>query len=347
MESEKVKSEIINRIKRFEENITIPQGFDASTIDEIIAENPQLMFYIAEFQVRKGISPLFQVETKLQIQYHNKDFDLNNVYAVTTVSDILSLISRFIGNYKTNLGVIVDSNLDIGSAFGEFKTKYSVMYPNFTRAQITGCSFDGKAIYKFDFTYRIGRVKLNLMESEIQSEVDRVAQLLFNKSMPAEAKAYLAHNYLATSIVYHGADAVSNLEKSYVHSAYGALITKKCVCQGIAEAFKRLMDKSGVPCDVVCGKIIGQEDYHAWNIINLDNEECYHIDTTWDISAGAPSLLYFGKNDAFFEKTRQWNREHNVKCQPKSNLFMVAKKYIIANKQTLLRQGISEKILCV
>ena len=345
MDDQSIKRELIDKIKRFDENITLSDGYDVDIIEKVLTENPKLMFYIAGLQIKKGISLRLKVETTVRVQYQNKDFDFNDIYAVSTISDILSLISSYIGNYKAKLGIIVDSNLNIENAFDEFREKYGAMCPNFVQAQISGCKVNGKALYKFDFSYRIGKVKLTMMENEIQSEICRISDMLFTQSMPAEAKVYLAHNYLATSVVYYGVDAISNLERSYVHSAYGALITKKCVCQGVAEAFKRLMDKAGVPCDVVCGKIIGHDDYHAWNIIKLNDKECFHIDVTWDISTGAPSFLYFGKNDAFFEKTRQWNREYNVKCQPKNNLFMMARQYVLKNRQTLLNQGIPTQVI--
>ena len=340
-----VENEIINKIKNFEESITIPAGYDASILERILNNNPRLLFYIKDLQIRKGINPFFQVETYVQIQYNNHDFDINDVCVVSTISDILSLLCRYIGNYKTRLALIVDSQLDIDATVSKFKEKYSVFYPNFTQAKFTGYVVGKRSIYEFEFTYRIGRVKLNMMEAEIQIEVERISKLLFHPSMPSEAKIYLAHNYLASSITYYGTEDVSNLEKSYVHSAYGALITKKCVCQGVAEAFKRLMDKADVGCEIVCGQIIGHDDYHAWNIVKLSNSECFHVDVTWDMSSVMQSFLYFGKNDAFLEKTRRWNKEVVPRCNPKNSLFMMARKYIATHKSELLQKGIPVRIL--
>lgn len=345
MDIKQVENEIINKIKNFEESINIPAGYDTSILERILNQNPRLLIYIKDLQIKKGINPFFQVETKLQVHYHNQEISLSDVYAVSAASDILSLISRYTGNYKSKLAIIADPEIDIKTVLSTFNEKYSVLYPNLIRSNFVEYRIDRKAICKFDFEYRIGRVKLNMMEAEIQSEVDRISELLFNSSMPPEAKIYLAHNYLASSITYYGTGDISNLEKSYVHSAYGALITKKCVCQGVAEAFKRLMDKAGVDSEIVCGQIVGQDDYHAWNIVKLNDVECFHIDVTWDISDDKPSFLYFGKNDAFIEKTRRWNRTYCTKCQPKKNLFMMARRYVIANKQKLLQQGISLRML--
>lgn len=345
MFSEKPVNELIEKIKRFEENIPIPSDYDETLYERAIIKNPKLIFYVESLQIKKGISPTFQVTTKLQIKYHNKDMNLSDIYSISTVADIFSLICRYVGNYKPTLGVIIDTEIDVSKTFDEFVEKYGVAYPNYIGATISGFTYNNRSAYKFTFRYRIGKVKLNMMENEVRAEVERVSKLLFDASMPPEAKIYLAHNYLATSVDYYGADTVSTLERSYVQSAYGALITKKCVCQGIAEAFKRLMDRANVACDVVCGKIIGHEDYHAWNIVELSDSDCYHVDVTWDISARKPSFLYFGKNDLFLAKTREWNKDNYAKCQAKNNLFMLAKKYITANKKELLGKGISTKIL--
>lgn len=347
MDKKGIENFIINQIRDFQSQIDLPDGADSDMVDAVIMRMPQLLFYISDYQIQKRISASFQVESRLKIKYQNKDFDFSDIHAVTTEQDIMSLLNRYVGNYKTKLGIIIDCNLNISEIFNRFHEKYSVMFPHFTQASMSSVSMGDMLLVKFDFTYRIGKVKLALMDNEIQAEVEKVASRIFFSDMPKEVKAYIAHNYLATTIVYYGADAISNLEKSYVHSAYGALITKKCVCQGIADAYKRILDKGEVPCDIVCGSIIGQENYHAWNIVKLNDKDCFHIDVTWDISKGKPSLSYFGKNDAFLEKTRVWNHSYNAKCQSTKNLFMMAKHYIIQNKESLIQRGISKNVLCI
>lgn len=340
-----IENLIVEQIKGFRVSLNIPDGIDDTVIGAVITRNPKLLFYIAAYQVQKQISPSFQVETRLTITYQNKDVDYSDIYVVTTEQDVLGLLSRYAGNYKTKLGIVAENNLNISDIFDRFHDKYSVLFPHFTYATMSCSSIDDKVLAKFDFTYRIGKVKLNIMENEIKAEIEKVSKLIFTPNMPKEVKAYIAHNYLATSIVYYGVDAVSNLEKSYVHSAYGALITKKCVCQGIADAYKRLLDKATVPCDIVCGSIIGRDGYHAWNIVKLSDEDCFHIDATWDIADEEPSFLYFGKNDTFLSKTREWNRIYNPKCKSTKNLYMIAKQYILQNKETLISHGIPRKVL--
>ena len=67
------------------------------------------------------------------------------------------------------------------------------------------------------------------MELEVNAEVQRISRMLITPGMPTEAKVYLAHNYLATTVEYLK-NHDNRLEMSYTQSAYGALIRKKCVC---------------------------------------------------------------------------------------------------------------------
>ena len=216
MYNRRVENEIIEKIKSFEETLIIPCGYAPNFVEKVLEDNPKYAFYIARLQTRNSVNAYVD-ETQVAIAYQNKEFDLDDVYAVDTAADVMSLLSRYIGNYKTRLGLVTGGNVDIVSAFKEFRDKYTVVYPNFTQVGIKQYSLGSKEICQLEFEYRIGRVKLNMMEVQVQAQVDKIAATLFNPSMPAEVKAYLAHNYLATSIVYYGADVNSNLEKSYVH----------------------------------------------------------------------------------------------------------------------------------
>ena len=138
------------------------------------------------------------------------------------------------------------------------------------------------------------------------------------------------------------------LEKSYQQSAYGALIKKRCVCQGYAEAFKRLMDAGGVPCYVVLGRIENATYYHAWNIVRLNGgADGYHIDVTWDASKGRPKYDYFGKSDVFFEGHRFWDKNCYYVCDKTQNIKMQAQIYVRAHRAELRANGVPPAILDV
>lgn len=87
------------------------------------------------------------------------------------------------------------------------------------------------------------------------------------------------HDYLVNNIEY---DSKYNAIGSY--SIYGALIEKKCVCEGYAKAFKYIANAAGFECELMQGKATnstGETENHAWNCIKL-NGLWYQVDSTWD-----------------------------------------------------------------
>lgn len=84
------------------------------------------------------------------------------------------------------------------------------------------------------------------------------------------------HDYLVNNLEYK--------ETDNAHNIVGSLIENECVCDGYAYAFKYLMDKLEIPCIIVKGNAIKNDNDsrgHAWNIIKL-NDDWYNVDITWD-----------------------------------------------------------------
>ena len=89
----------------------------------------------------------------------------------------------------------------------------------------------------------------------------------------------MVHDYLITNIEYD-----QNYESTDSYSIYGALIDKKAVCEGYAEAFKYLLNAAGIECELVQGNATNSEgttENHEWNCVCLDGT-WYYIDVTWD-----------------------------------------------------------------
>ena len=63
------------------------------------------------------------------------------------------------------------------------------------------------------------------------------------------------------------------------HTAYGALINHKSVCDGYAMAYTYLLEGISVESRVIGGQ--ANNGGHAWNIVNQDGE-WYEVDATWD-----------------------------------------------------------------
>lgn len=81
-------------------------------------------------------------------------------------------------------------------------------------------------------------------------------------------KILFAYDYLCDNTVY--SDDAEDYES---HSAYGAFVSGKAVCEGYAKAYKILLDKMGIPNYIVINST------HAWNVVMYDGE-WYFVDVT-------------------------------------------------------------------
>ncbi len=251
-------------------------------------------------------------------------------------TEILQQMCQAVATYQKKLLVSAAGKWEPEELLHIFQKKYSAAYPNLL--EISAVMYDSgtaKMVYVFEFTYRIGQVKLNMMEQEVTREIERVSGELFLPDMPPEAKIYLVHNYLATTVRYQMKHQ-NSLDTSYTQSAYGALIKHECVCQGYAEAFQRFMDFAGISSYIVTGKVKGFTDNHAWNIVSPGpGKGYYHVDVTWDATGGHPGFTYFCKNDAFMRRERDWDGSIYPVCTGSYPVLSVARKYVMLHKGEL------------
>lgn len=113
------------------------------------------------------------------------------------------------------------------------------------------------------------------------------------------------------------------------HTAYGALIEGKAVCDGYAEAFLLLCNAADIPCLLVSGTAEGIP--HAWNLVFADGH-WYHTDCTW--SDTAHSSLPLLCSDSTIHQSRFWDESAYPKADGTDRSFAeLAKEYLSAEKQ--------------
>ena len=117
------------------------------------------------------------------------------------------------------------------------------------------------------------------------------------------------HNYLVDTIEYE-----TDLSKNHLYDIYGALVQKRCVCEGYSKAFQYLMNEIGIENTIVIG--IGtnsknQTESHAWNYIQL-NDNWYAIDVTWDdpIIKGGGKLTNKARYEYFLRGSETMGEKH-------------------------------------
>ncbi len=106
-------------------------------------------------------------------------------------------------------------------------------------------------------------------------------------SMPEFEREMLLHDRLAKSITY-------DLNEKYAHTAYGALVNGRAVCDGYTQAFQYLLQRVGIQSFMVTGA--GNGGNHAWNIVRIDGRY-YNVDLTWDDQESDTFHAYFNLTD--------------------------------------------------
>ena len=120
-------------------------------------------------------------------------------------------------------------------------------------------------------------------QSEIENAITAIEKVRDSIKAKLNGTDYqnilFVHDYLVNNIDYD-----SNYQAVGSYSIYGALIEKKCVCEGYAKAFKYILNSAGYECELLQGvatNSTGQTENHAWNAVKL-NGVWYEVDPTWD-----------------------------------------------------------------
>lgn len=130
-------------------------------------------------------------------------------------------------------------------------------------------------------TFSVNKKYTNKKIKQINAEVDRVYNELYNPLASDIDNIKKFHDYLANTIEYDTVKSDYVTKKSKKDSkydsssAYGALIEKKAICGGYTDAMYLFLDKMGIK------SIRITSESHIWNGVYLDGN-WYHLDVTWD-----------------------------------------------------------------
>ena len=189
--------------------------------------------------------------------------------------------------------------LNIETTTKMFKTKYNVF--------ISAANESNYLSSEFQSTAEIEKAII-----EIEQIKNRIISNL--KGTDYQNILYL-HDYLIDNIEYD-----SSYEQTGTYSIYGALIGKKCVCEGYAKAFKYLANCAGYECELMQGiatNSSGQSENHAWNCVKLNNI-WYEVDATWDdpiVIGGNGKATNEMKYKYFLKGTNSFEKDHSLEYQ--------------------------------
>ncbi len=174
-------------------------------------------------------------------------------------------------------------------------------------------------------------VKLNYFESpqtiksmKMELEATSAAAMAFTQNAETEfEKAVILHDFLTKSCTK--SDKTDSDDYTNAHTACGALVDKKALCDGYSSALKILLNRCGIECIIAEGE--SEDQAHVWNIAKLDGNY-YHIDAIWNDSdlEFASELAfhgYFGLSDDIISATHTPASTFELpKCENKDDYYV-------------------------
>lgn len=142
-------------------------------------------------------------------------------------------------------------------------------YTSYTRGEKT-VAIEFTGTYSQDFDTVLTRKR------EIERAVERVLA-----GAPDTEDEYEKIKYAYETLIR---ETDYDLDSEENQNIYSVFVGHSSVCQGYAKAFQYLMNRMGVECALVQGKVRETGEGHAWNLVS-SNGDYYYVDTTWgDIS---------------------------------------------------------------
>lgn len=249
------------------------------------------------------------IYTKL---YQNKENLKTGTYKIDFGNAFQSLLSKDGGDaelkkqYQSAIEALIYENPDI------FYLDVTKMYINIEKiTKITGTKYNVFIDNGNDITYLsegfYSKEDVEEYETQINQIKNRIIANLQGKRNYDKIK--IVHDYLIDTIEYE-----QNLSQNNIYDLYGALVNKRCVCEGYARAFQYLMNELGIENTIVIGtgtNSKGQTESHAWNYVKLDGG-WYAVDVTWDdpIITGGGKLTNKARYEYFLRGSSTMSENH-------------------------------------
>ena len=134
-----------------------------------------------------------------------------------------------------------------------------------------------------------GRDALSAMRSDIERAADSVLSAIPRDADEFEIEKAI-FDWLWSNVRY-------DVSAPDAYSVYGALVGRRCVCEGFSEAFQYLCTRAGIETTSITGHADNGRttDGHKWNAVRLSGK-WYTVDPTWAVGAESYRYLYFNES---------------------------------------------------
>ncbi|MDR0942968.1 MAG: hypothetical protein LBM41_00355 [Ruminococcus sp.] len=108
---------------------------------------------------------------------------------------------------------------------------------------------------------------VNFVDDRVEAFVDTL-----DEDLNTRQKLVKAYDFVRKGTLY-------DLDYKYCHTAYGALVSGRSVCDGYAYAMQYICEELDIPCVIVAGDTDDSDIGHAWNKVKI-GKNWYVIDAT-------------------------------------------------------------------
>ncbi len=206
---------------------------------------------------------------------------------------------------------------------------------------------------QMNFTGCLGKAQVIKKEAQMQKVLEDAVWLIDKKAKNDREILQGISEYLQENTIYDYDElnyCIKGKSKHLdSHTAYGALVNNKAVCDGISAAYALIAQYFGIRCMVVEGKSSFNSSSkvdHAWNIVEYD-KAFYHVDSTWDTNTYETtknfSYNYFGLDDDEISFDHDWDYHTTPICN-KDKLSYYVHNSLIAKSESQLENIVLSEI---
>lgn len=224
---------------------------------------------------------------------YTKDFKVNNLqpansdFYYTNITDqqkqIYSSIALGVSKFEKTITVKNYKVIDNNTSYSDVSDAIEAFFE------------DHPEVFYLDFNYQLNNIKspisnrleivlnytddINTIKMQINNIDSKIRDITSDLSNLNQFDKELAvHDRLGKMTVYYNYTSDDNIPQA-CHTAYGALIENKAVCDGFTKALQLLLDRESIESIFVSGKTDNKA--HAWNLVKID-DNWYHLDLTSD-----------------------------------------------------------------
>lgn len=219
--------------------------------------------------------------------------------SLTTLGLLLGFSTRAMAATTAENIALVESTINIGVEDATFNTDDSgaalwsaisankgelstYLYANLRGVQVNRKYNANGGVSTYHFTYNDTASELAMVNSHVASTAPSL------KGATTYETILKVHDYICGLADY---DYATYNGLGDARGAYDVFFNGKAVCSGYALAFQAYMEYFGIPSYYAKGTVNGGS--HAWNIVQLEDGQWYHVDCTWDGQTATTTHEYF------------------------------------------------------